>query len=248
MTETKLYHRAVQGETTFAVYTGQKPDTFPAELEPDTETARTIGLYETRKVSILNGRPVRDDLDLDDHGFILVDHVSSVTDFYDDLIVRDRYYSECIELAKKMTGVEKVAIFKHTFRIEDSDKRNAENTYRAPVRSVHNNYTDWSAPKRACDILPAEEARKRLARRYIMVNVWWTLIEPVLSWPLVLCDAKSMAAKDMIAADHIYPKRRGETYRTAYSPGQQWFYFPKMNMREAVILKCFDSETDGRAR
>ena len=92
------------------------------------------------------------------------------------------------------------------------------------------------------------DAEERLTRRYIMVNVWRPLKEPVQSWPLVLCDARSMDPKDMIAADHIYPDRRGETYRTAYSAGQQWYYFPEMNMKEVVILKCFDSETDGRAR
>ena len=81
-----------------------------------------------------------------------------------------------------------------------------------------------------------------------MVNVWRPIMEPVLTWPLVLCDAKSMRPEDMIAADHIYPNRRGETFRTAYSDGQQWYYFPKMKMKEVVILKCFDSEKDGRAR
>ena len=248
MTDINLGHPTVEGEMTFAVGKGGKPATFPTELDPNTGIARTTGLYETRNVSILNGRSVRDDLDLDDQGFILVDHASSVSDFYDEDTVQDRYYSECTALVKKLTGVEKVAIFDHTIRIENADKRNSGEIYRAPVRSVHNDYTDWSAPKRVRDILPADEAEERLTRRYIMVNVWRPLMEPVQSWPLVLCDAKSIGPKDMIAADHIYPDRRGETYRTAYSASQQWYYFPEMTMKEAVILKCFDSETDGRAR
>ena len=73
-------------------------------------------------------------------------------------------------------------------------------------------------------------------------------MEPVVSWPLVLCDAATLGSGDMIAADHIYPDRRGETYRTAFSEGQEWYYFPEMTMNEVALIKCFDSETDGRAR
>ena len=239
---------AVQGAMTFAIDTGEKPATFPTELDVHTGVARSTGRYETRNVSIQNGRLVRHELDLDNQGFILVDHISSVSNFYDETAVSDTYYNECITLVKQLTGVEKVAIFDHTIRIEDTAKRNTDETYRAPVRSVHNDYTDWSAPKRVKEILPKIEAEDCLKRRYIMVNVWRPIMEPVLTWPLVLCDAKSMRPEDMIAADHIYPNRRGETFRTAYSDGQQWYYFPKMKMKEVVILKCFDSEKDGRAR
>jgi len=248
MTQAYFDLPAVEGEMTFAVDTGEKPATFPTELDPETGVARSTGQYETRNVTIRNGRPARDDLDLDEQGFILVDHTTSVNDFYDNDTVERAYYQECIDLVKKLTGVDKVAIFDHTLRIEDTDKRNSGADLRAPVRSVHNDYTDWSAPKRVRDILPADEAEERLQRRYIMVNVWRPIMEPVQTWPLVLCDAKSMGPYDMIAADHIYPDRRGETYRTAYSDGQQWYYFPEMTMQEAVILKCYDSETDGRAR
>ena len=33
-----------------------------------------------------------------------------------------------------------------------------------------------------------------------------------------------------------------------HDPGQQWYYFPEMQMDEALLFKTFDSETDGRAR
>jgi hypothetical protein len=33
-----------------------------------------------------------------------------------------------------------------------------------------------------------------------------------------------------------------------YSPAHRWYYFPDMDVSEALLLKCYDSETDGRAR
>ena len=40
----------------------------------------------------------------------------------------------------------------------------------------------------------------------------------------------------------------GEIYALTYNPAHQWFYAPAMRTDEALLLKCFDSERDGRAR
>jgi hypothetical protein len=33
-----------------------------------------------------------------------------------------------------------------------------------------------------------------------------------------------------------------------HGTGQHWYYFPAMQMDEALLIKTFDSETDGRTR
>jgi hypothetical protein len=33
-----------------------------------------------------------------------------------------------------------------------------------------------------------------------------------------------------------------------FNPKHRWFYFPQMRRDEVLLIKCFDSETDGRAR
>ena len=48
--------------------------------------------------------------------------------------------------------------------------------------------------------------------------------------------------------DLVYPHRVGETYSFTYNPNHRWFYFPDMQRNEAVLLKCYDSKEDGRAR
>jgi hypothetical protein len=66
--------------------------------------------------------------------------------------------------------------------------------------------------------------------------------------PLALCDAASVAADDLVASDLIYPNRNGETYSVKFNPDHRWFYFSEMAADEALLLKCYDSATDGRAR
>jgi hypothetical protein len=236
--------QSVQATLKFAVDTGEKPATYPTM--PVDDPKRDTGTFEDRDMLIFNGRDVVDELSLDKEGFLLADHVSSVFDFYDESVIETAYYDECIALVKKFTGAGRVEIFDHTYRIQDPVKREKLNTG-SPVLTVHNDYTDWSGPKRVRDILP-DEADRLLQNRYVMINVWRPLIEPVLTDPLVLCDASTMAENDLIASDHIYPDRRGETYRVAYADGQKWMYFPEMTISEAVLIKCYDNETDGRAR
>jgi hypothetical protein len=236
----------VQGTMNFLVDTGEKPVTYPDQQLPS--GARMTGTYEDRLVTINDGRAIRDRLSLDKEGFLLLDNPSRVKNFYDEDELKTVGYPEVDALLRQLTGAKKVVIFDHTIRVEDLGKRKELNV-RAPVPSVHNDYTDWSAPKRVRDLLTADEAEERLKGRYMFLNVWRPLHGPVESYPLVLCDALSMGPRDFVAADHIYDNgRRGETYRMAFNPSQQWYYFSRMQTDEVVIIKCFDSMTDGRAR
>ena len=90
-----------------------------------------------------------------------------------------------------------------------------------------------------------DEADELLRRRVAIVNLWRPIKSPVLDAPLAVCDARSVAPKDLIASDLVYRDRRGETYNLVYNPGQRWFYAPEMRADEVLLLKCFDSRADG---
>ena len=49
-------------------------------------------------------------------------------------------------------------------------------------------------------------------------------------------------------SDLVYQNRVGETYAVTYNPEHRWFYVPEMQRDEALLLKCYDSAADGRAR
>ncbi len=48
--------------------------------------------------------------------------------------------------------------------------------------------------------------------------------------------------------DLIYRDRKGEIYCLTFNPAHRWFYAPAMQRNEALLLKCYDSLKDGRAR
>jgi hypothetical protein len=118
---------------------------------------------------------------------------------------------------------------------------------REPARRLHNDYTEKSGPQRVRDLLP-DEADTLLKRRFALVNVWRPIVGPLLDTPLALADARSIAPEDFVATDLKYPDRTGEIYSVTFNPRHRWYYFPRMEPGEAVLIKCYDSATDGRAR
>jgi hypothetical protein len=116
-----------------------------------------------------------------------------------------------------------------------------------PVLFAHNDYTEDSGPQRVRDLLP-DEADSLLGRRFAVINVWRPTRRPVREAPLAVCDAQTMGPDDLVAMDLIYPDRVGEVQSLRYDDGHRWLYFPEMKASEVMLLKCYDSTTDGRAR
>jgi hypothetical protein len=188
---------------------------------------------------------------LDREGFKLVPHQTRVADFYDEEELKRVYYPEVERLVKAETGASRVHIFDHTLRNgaipERPAEKEGEQLIREPVLRVHNDYTVKSGPQRVRDLMGAE-AGDLLNGRFAVINVWRPIRGPVEEKPLALCDARSVSPQDWVPTDLLYPDRVGEIYYVAHNPAQRWFYFPQMTREEAVLLKCYDSSTDGRAR
>jgi len=92
-----------------------------------------------------------------------------------------------------------------------------------------------------------DEAEALLARPFAIVNVWRPL-RPVRTYPLALCDARTVADEDLVAAERRAKDRIGELFMVRYESGQRWYYFPDMTESEVLLIKTFDSREDGRAR
>ena len=207
---------------------------------------RRDGNYRDFTVRIHDARPIARDLSLDRQAFILTHHDTAVRDFYDEQEVGRKYHPEVEALIMRETGASKVGVVDHTVRTAD---RAVERGLRTPVRSVHNDYTEKSGPQRVRDLLPAEEAEQRLRNRFAEYNVWRSIDHaPVEMAPLGFVDAESIAPRDLAVCDLVYADRTGEIYQGVYNADHRWFYFPQMTRDEAVLIKCYDSTKDGRAR
>ena len=203
--------------------------------------------YEDRPVQIHDARAVADELSLDREGFVLTRRDSAMGDFYDDEAVRSVFYPEVVEQVKELTGASEVLVFDHTIRVRSEENR-IERAVREVVRVLHCDFTVKSGPQRVRDLLEPDDAEARLENRVASFNIWRPIKAPVQSWPLVLGDAQSIAPDDLVATDLVYGERTGEVYQVDYNPSQRWYYFPAMEADEVVVLKCYDSMTDGRAR
>ena len=215
---------------------------------PGAELDKRTGTFEWHEVEIHDGRPNADRLDLDREGFRLIRHQSRVQNWFDAEEVRRVGYPETEALLKEFTGCSKVVVFDHTPRIDD-ERLQTERALRPPAKIVHNDFVPLSAEQRVRDVLPAGEADARLKKRFGSFNVWRPIEGPVETAPLVICGYGDMRDEDLIVAERHYPDGRiGRIYHVAFNPAQRWTYFPHMMPDEAVLLKCYDSLTDGTAR
>jgi hypothetical protein len=214
--------------------------------DPSTGVAHRSGKYLAQTVAIRNGRELLGRFSLDTNGFVLIEHETAVKDFYDPEEVESVYYPEVERLIKQLTSAERVVVFDHMVRNPVLAKRR-ERGARSPAKMVHNDYSFKSAPRRVGDLLP-KEADRLLRGRFAEINVWRPIRGPIESSPLALCDARSLGTEDIVPTDLVYGERVHETLGFLYNPKHRWYYFPRMQRNEAIFLKCYDSEDDGRAR
>ena len=129
------------------------------------------GNYQDYTVAISDARAAAHDFSLDREGFELVRHETEVRDFYDDDEVRAVYDLEVEHLLKQATGASRVVVFDHTRRATGgSDEGGSAD--RAPVRLVHNDYTETSGPQRVRDLLGDGEADELLKHRFADMKLW----------------------------------------------------------------------------
>jgi len=222
----------------------KRPVTYIAEMG---ESNRRDEVPDPRVVPVYDARSIADELTLDRNGLELVRDTTAVTDFQDQSQIETIYNPEVERLVKAATGASRVLVFDHTLRVADENRRKAEKL-REPVRIVHNDYTDKSGPQRVRDLLPPKKAEEALKKRYVYVNVWRSIHGTVEEAPLGICEWQSLEDDDMVLMDLVYSDRVGEIHRTRYNSNHRWLYFPQMKEDEVILLKCFDTERDGRAR
>jgi hypothetical protein len=234
----------ITAQIPYTVDTGEKlvNETFG----PNNIQRRRSGTVDSRPVSISDGREAAAELSLEKNGFVLVGHKTAMKDFFDAKELESVYFPEIERLIKQTSGAERVVIFDHTLRSGDESEREAK-LIREPVLSAHNDYTEWSGPQRAREIM-GDEAEVLLQRRFAIIQVWRAINQPIESNPLAVADARSVAMEDFMVAERRYPHRVGQTYRLKHNPNHRWFYFPRMRRDEAMVFKVYDSEKDGRAR
>ncbi len=237
---------SVRATLNYSVDNGVAPDYY--FYEPDAGVKLNPPGTDKHEMVIENGWPSAGRLSVDREGFEIHSFGAAFADFDDDAAIKSRFYAQIVDFVMRNTGAQRVVVFDHTIRKRLPADLSAQTTVQRPaVMLVHSDYTVKSGPQRVHDVLP-DEAEGLLERRVAFFNVWKPLYRRVEELPLAMCDATTHAEDDMLLMDLKYRERTGEIYVMRHSPKHRWVYFPGMEVDDTLLLKTFDSETDGRAR
>ncbi|HEX8611338.1 MAG TPA: CmcJ/NvfI family oxidoreductase [Telluria sp.] len=224
-------------------YAGEPPPGQPWQnYEAD---RRTVTIGDARSLALAPSVHVE--------GFTLRDAPLGKRSFLaDDDIVR-WYYPDVAELACAVTGASRARVFDHLVRHcrpgagAPGFGRAGRGEPAGPNGCVHNDYTEQSGEKRL-GLVFGDLAAQLQGQRYSIVNVWRSIRASVLDTPLAVCDARSVAADDLVDAEVRYPRRTGEIYLARHAARHRWFYYPAMHPDEALVFKQYDSQRSGTAR
>jgi hypothetical protein len=229
----------VEGVLNFAERSAEKAYTYTYKPPEGVRGSNIVVRSET--VRLENAREIAG-LDVDVQGFQIVSHHTAVRDFWDEAQTLALGHPEVADLVKAATGASRVVVFDHTLRRRDAgvvDRTPGQ--ARQPAGRVHIDQTVDSGPQRVRDLM-GEQAEELLKHRAAIINVWRPIHHEARDWPLAFADARSVARDDLIPSDLIFPHRKGEIYGVAYNPAQQWRFVPDLQVDEAILIKCWDSD------
>ncbi len=193
-------------------------------------------------VRVHDARPMQPGLSLEGNGFVWLRRPTAVTDFADQDEVTRVYYREAEQVVADLTGAETVLVFGQVQR--DGARRESRHQ---PVYNAHVDYDVPTIRAVARRLLPPEEFERRKDQRILLVNLWRPLA-PVESAPLAVCDASSVARRDLvygpIGGDSAAGVPGAAGYNVAHSPMHRWCYVPAMQPDELLVLKLCDTDAD----
>ncbi|MCJ1442276.1 MAG: hypothetical protein MMC23_002769 [Stictis urceolatum] len=219
------------------------------------ESDAAKGIHEPgddpQEMAVTDGWHRADTFSVDNEGFSLHPFKTEFSGWDDDAAVAESFYPEVVEFLKKTVGAKRVLVFDHTIRAKGNENKKltqeTQTSQRAPVMLVHCDYTSESGPLRVRQLLP-DEADDLLSRRVAFFNVWKPIHRIVEERPLAMCDVTSTPKEDFFKLHLRYRDRNGENYVLRHSDRHKWWYFPKMTPEQVILLKTYESESDGRAR
>lgn len=215
--------------------------------QPGPAPETLLNHIDAHRVFVKDARTLAVQPTLVTHGFTLINTDFSMPSSMDDATLESTLYPSVVERLAAETGADSVLIFDHTVRsLAPAD---TVSTYRrAPVKTVHNDYTPQSAALRVQSESERQGVNLSDYARYQLVNLWQPLVHTVEESPLAMADAATFRAQDAHTLPVQYAHRRGEIYAFSYHAGHRWLYYPRMLTDEALLLKVFDSDENAPVR
>ena len=180
---------------------------------------------------------------IDREGFQLVAHESAVRDFANREEVARVHMREIEELVWAETGADFVHVgAPGLLRFSEKSGLAGSLNNSMPARFAHIDISDETAARFA-----QAGAKGRAFARCAHYNLWRAISPPPQDVPLALCDARSLALADLIAADAVFdepgkPEWSFEGLVVAQSAAHRWYSFSDLTAGEAILFKTNDSD------
>ena len=207
------------------------------------DRAKSYWPVDEHRVTIHDVRPEIGELSFDRNGFVVVDEPTDVTAFTDkDELAR--YCRQTEALVQRLTEAEKVVSFGPIIRTNATGAHG----HNQPAHGAHVDYGLRTVSDFTRDLLPADEAERRLNGRFMLINVWRP-IAMVESAPLAVCDASTVKREDLFDSEVVgglgdFKRRSLWGFNLAYQADHKWYWVPHMQPWEALVFKLFDSDPD----
>ena len=185
---------------------------------------------------------------LDVEGFCLREHRSRVQDLRDAAQIERVHVDEIRLLLLEVTGADHVHVTGNgVLRFGERSRESGAHNNSRPARFVHVDLSDLTAGAFYERSRPDNGRRVTRSAQY---NVWRSLTAPPQDVPLAVCDARSLADEDFIAADAVFDRDGKvafsfEALLLRHNPAQRWAFFSDMRPEEVLIFKTH--ETDATA-
>lgn len=199
---------------------------------------------DAHRVAVHDLREEMDELSFDRNGFVVARGPSAAAAMTDPEARMAAYGREAETLIAQLTGAAKVISFGGMYRTDA--KKAADGNL--PAFGAHVDYGARTVNDFARDMLPPEEAERRLAGRHMLINIWRPL-KPVERSPLALCDASTVARGDLFQSEvrgglGDAGRRSLWGFNLAHNPAHRWTYLPHMQPDEAYVFRLYDSDPD----
>ena len=212
--------------------------------------------FNPQRMRITNARSLRDPPTLEREGLTIAPHRSAIRDFRDAAEVREKYPSEIERLIVELTGAVRAKMLGGGGLVRYTERspyyKTGMNTQ--PARFPHVDFTPNTSPGLSENVFGSRPEKLEPGQRLVGYNVWRVVSQPPQDVPLAVCDARSVAREDLLAADGVYDQGGDpskwtelEAYVVHHNPAHRWLYYRDMRPDEALIFRGYGNEPVWRA-
>jgi len=185
---------------------------------------------------------------------VLAHHASEIRDFRDTDEVRRLYPRELEALIVDLTGAYRAVMLGGGGLVRFTERsplyKTGVNTQ--PARFPHVDFTPRTAPGLVDNVFGSKALKLEPGQRLVGYNVWRAFSPPPQDVPLAVCDARTVAMKDLLPADGVYdagdpPWMELEAYIVHHNPAHRWLYYRDMRADEVLVFRSYDNFPTWRA-